>query len=163
MAASIRRLPVPGSVAGLDLKRVARVLVKHRANVSAAAKALGVPSADLRKLTWSHPRLIELALEEAHRLVDRAEARIREALDGDHKDRALAAATYILSHFSAARDRGWSRHGGAGSYDLYSPPPAAVPTVVMWAGDSLGYRPLEPATPEARRLEADGPKDGRRH
>ena len=141
------RYRAPAGLAGLDLAVVARVLVKHRANVSAAAKALKVSSSDLRRLTWSHPRLIELALEEAHRLVDRAEARLVEALDGDHKDRAQAAATYILSHFSVARERGWSRHGGG--YDM-DPPPAAAPTVVIWAGDSLGYRPPLPAAPEER-------------
>jgi hypothetical protein len=48
----------PAGLAGLDLAVVARVLVKHRANVSAAAKALKVSSSDLRRLTWSHPRLI---------------------------------------------------------------------------------------------------------
>jgi hypothetical protein len=154
----------PVGLAGLDLGRVARVLVKHRANVSAAAKALKVSSSDLRRLTWSHPRLIELALEEAHRLVDRAEAKLVEALDGDHPDRALSAATYILSHFSVARERGWSRHGGVdGSHDLYSRPPAAAPTLVIWASEgSAGYRPLAPNVPEAR-AAFDPPDDRRRH
>jgi hypothetical protein len=152
-ATPIRRLPVPASVAELDLALVARVLVKHRANVSAAARELSVPSHDLRKLTWSHPRLIEVALEEAHQLVDKAESKLRAALDGDHPDRALAAATFILSHHRAARERGWNRHGGG--YDM-DPPPGAAPTVVIWAGDSLGYRPPLPAAPEehARQVSA---------
>jgi hypothetical protein len=139
----------PAGLAGLDLAVVARVLVKHRANVSAAAKALKVSSSDLRRLTWSHPRLIELALEEAHRLVDRAEAKLREALDGDHADRALAAATYILSHSSAARERGWCRAGGG--RDAWESPPPAATVIVQWASEgSAGYRPLAPNVPEAR-------------
>jgi hypothetical protein len=146
---SIRRRPVPASVSGLDPVRVARVLVKRQANVSAAARDLGVPSADLRKLTWSHPWLVEVALEEAERLVDRAEARLTAALDGPHPDRALAAATFILSHHRAARERGWGPHSGP-YRNLYEVPPAAAPTVVIWAGDAAGYRPLAPNVPEAR-------------
>ncbi len=155
--ASQRRLPAPASCANIDLARVEVALVKHRANVHAAARELNVPSADLRKLTWSHPRLVEVALEEAERLVDRAEAKLNEALDGDHKDRALSAAMFILRHHRAAAVRGWSQHGG--SDDVYDPPPAAAPTVVIWAGDMpAGYKPGLPDAPEARRsalVEAD--------
>jgi hypothetical protein len=131
----IRRLSVPASVASLPLALVERALIKHHANVRAAACELKVPSGDLRKLTWSHPRLIELALEEAERLIDRAEERIQEALDGDHPDRALSAATFILSHHRAARERGWGRSSYAGSsYD--DPPPQTIK--VCWLGDSHG-------------------------
>ena len=49
----VRRLGVPLSCRDLDLSVVAQVLVKHRANVHAAARELNVPSGDLRKLTWS--------------------------------------------------------------------------------------------------------------
>ena len=63
----------PAGLAGIDLAEVERVLVKHHANVTAAARELNVSSHDLRRLTWSKPRLIDTALEEAHRLIDRAE------------------------------------------------------------------------------------------
>jgi hypothetical protein len=90
----------------------------------------------LRRLTLRHPTLVMDALERAHRLVDEAEAKLRKALRGDHLERSLRASLFILSHGSAARERGWGRHGGArdGSYDA----PAAAPTVVIWAGDSVG-------------------------
>jgi hypothetical protein len=156
----LHRVKVPASAAALDLERVRRALFKADGDVSRAAKSLKVKSADLRRLTWRHPTLIMDALERAHRMVDKAEEKLREALDGDHRERSLRASLFILSHSPAARERGWSRHGGG--YDI-DPPPAAAPTVVIWAGDSLGYRQLEPATPEARRPEADGPEDGRRH
>jgi hypothetical protein len=172
----VRRLSVPSSCAKLDLGRVARVLVKHHANVRAAARELQVPSGDLRKLTWSHPRLVELALEEAERLVDRAEERIQEALDGDHPDRALSAATFILSHHRAARERGWRRSSSAGSsYDAYNDDPPPQTIKVCWLGDSHGYQPVLPATPEERmrqvsaasspadRRDADAPNTGRVH
>ena len=80
--------------------------MKHHANVSAAARELNVPSGDLRKLTWSHPRLIELALEEAERLVDRAEENLLKALDGDHRGAGVAGEPV---HFVAQRcgSRAW--------------------------------------------------------
>jgi hypothetical protein len=146
------RLRPPAGLADIDLALVARVLVEHRANVHAAAAELGVPSADLRKLTWSHPRLIEVALEEAELLVDRAEENVRRAVHDDaHPDRALQASIYVLSHHRAARERGWSRFSG-GDRDGWAadlPPP---PTVVVWAGDMPGYRAPPPAAPEARAL-----------
>ena len=172
----VRRLSVPASCAKLDLARVELALIKHHANVRAAARELDVPSGDLRKLTWSHPRLIELALEEAERLVDRAEERIREALDGDHPDRALSAATFILSHHRAARERGWSRSSSAGSsYDAYNDDPPPQTIKICWLGDSHGYPPPLPAAPGERmrqvsassspadRRDADAPDTGRVH
>jgi hypothetical protein len=138
-------------------------MFKHDGNVTKAAKALKVPSSDLRRLTWRHPTLVMDALEHAHRLVDKAESKLREALCGDHAERSLRAATFILAHSAAARERGWSRHAPAGSFSdaLYPSSPAAPsPTVVLWAGDAGGYRPLEPNVPEARSL--DSPEDRRR-
>jgi hypothetical protein len=168
----VRRLPVPASCAKLDLGLIERALIKHHASVRAAALELEVPSGDLRKLTWSHPRLIELALEEAELLVDRAEERIREALHGDHPDRALSAATFILSYHRVARERGWSRSSYAGSsYD--DPPPQTIK--VCWLGDSHGYAPALPDPPVERmrqvsaasspadRRDADAPDTGRVH
>ena len=154
------RLKVPASVAGLDFDRVRKAFFEADGNVTRAARVLKVPSADLRRLTQRHPKLVMDALELAHRRVDKAEAKLLEALDGDHVERSLRASLFILSHSAAARERGWARHGG-GTGDLYSPPPAATPTVVIWAGDAPGYRPLAPNVPEARRLAADGPEDGR--
>jgi hypothetical protein len=141
------RPKVPASVADLDLDRVRRALVKVDGNVTKAAKTLKVNSADLRRLTWRHPTLIMDALEQAHRMVDKAEEKLRAALYGDHPERSLRAATFVLSHSAAARDRGWYRAGSG--YDV-NPPPAAAPTVVIWAGDAPGYFPPLPAAPEAR-------------
>jgi hypothetical protein len=84
-----------------------------------------------------------------------------KALDGDHADRALRASLFILSHSAAARERGWCRHACVGYDDLY-PPPAAAPTVVIWAGDMPGYRPPLPAAPEAR-ASSDSLEDERFH
>ena len=128
-----RKVKVPASVANIDFDRVRRALFKADGNVTRAAKALKVNSADLRRLTWRHPALIMDALEHAHRLCDKAEEKLREALYGDHANRALAAATFVLSHSPAASERGWSR--SAGSYD----DPARSPrrAVVQWADGTL--------------------------
>jgi hypothetical protein len=93
-----RRPKVPASLADMDLDRVRRVMFRSDGNVTRAAKALKVSSADLRRLTWRNPTLIMDALEQAHRLVDKAEEKLRAALYGDHQERSLRAATFILSH-----------------------------------------------------------------
>jgi hypothetical protein len=144
-----RRSKVPASLAHMDLDRVKRALFKHEGNVSKAARRLRVNSLDLRRLCWARHELVALALEHAHRLVDKAEEKLIAALDGDHPERSLRASLFILSHSSAARERGWGRHGGDSGYD-YSPPAAAAPVAVIWQGDAAGYRPLSPAAPEAR-------------
>jgi hypothetical protein len=162
------KVKVPASVANIDLDRVRRALFKADGNVTKAAKSLKVSSADLRRLTWRHPKLIMDALERVHCMIDKAEENLRKALRGDHPERSLRASLFILSHSPVARERGWGRHGGDSGYD-YSPPPAAALTVV-WQGDSLGYRPLSPAAPEARAsstaapsLSGDSLKDERVH
>ena len=101
-----RRPKVPASVASLDLDRVRRALFKADGNVTRAAKSLKVSSADLRRLTWRHPKLILDALENAHRLVDKAEENLLKALDGDHAD---AGAKGEPVHFVAQRrgSRAW--------------------------------------------------------
>jgi hypothetical protein len=142
------KVKVPASVANIDLDRVRRALFRADGNVTKAAKSLKVSSADLRRLTWRHPKLIMDALERVHCMIDKAEENLRKALRGDHPDRALRASLFILSHSSVARERGWYRHGG-GFYDA-DPPPASPPTIVIWQGDLPGYRPLAPSIPEAR-------------
>ena len=86
------RVKVPASVADLDLGRVRRKLFEADGNITKAARALKVNSADLRRLTWRHPTLVMDALEQAHRRVDKAEEKLLAALDGDHFERSLRAA-----------------------------------------------------------------------
>ena len=119
------KVKVPASVASLDFDRVRRALFRADGNITKAAKSLKVSSADLRRLTWRHPKLI------------------MDALRDDHPERSLRASLFILSHSPVARERGWCRHGGDSGYD-YSPPPAAALSVV-WAGDMPGYSPPAPS------------------
>jgi hypothetical protein len=99
-----RRSKVPASLANIDLERVKRALFKHEGNISLAARTLKVNSFELRRC-WAKYELIALALEHAHRLVDKAEQKLTEALDGDHAERSLRAAMFVLSHSDAARER----------------------------------------------------------
>jgi hypothetical protein len=99
----------PESLRYLDLTAVGRALVETEGNVTAAAKKLGVPSHELRRLTWSVPALIDVALELAERMVDAAESRLREALESDDPRQRLTAAMFILSKHRLARERGWGQ------------------------------------------------------
>ena len=56
---------IPASCRNLDLNKAAKELISRQGNVTAAAKALGVPAHDLRLLTRAQPRLIEAAFERA--------------------------------------------------------------------------------------------------
>jgi hypothetical protein len=94
---------VPGSCVGLNLALVEKTLTKHQANVAAAAKELGVPVSDLRRLTWAKPALLETALDEMEAVVARAEGVLIEMLDSDDPRRRERAVDKILSSW-AARD-----------------------------------------------------------
>jgi hypothetical protein len=58
-----RARTIPESCADLDLEAAGRELIRAGGNVSAAAKALGVPTHDLRLLTHAVPELIDAALD----------------------------------------------------------------------------------------------------
>lgn len=163
----VRRLPVPASCADLDLAVVERALAKHHANVHAAAVELGVPSHDLRKMTWSIPRLLDIALEEAECLIDVAQANLRRALQGENSHLRLAASIYVLSNHRLAAARGWVPRRAAVN-DATSSTPVRTVIVSRWLGDMPGYQPEAPSIPEARALaspidhaDLDAPEDGR--
>jgi hypothetical protein len=92
---------VPASCVGLDLALVEQALTKHRANVAAAAKELGVPVSDLRRLTWAKPDLLQTALDEMTVVVARAEGVLIEMLASDDPRRPERAADKILSSWAA--------------------------------------------------------------
>ena len=103
------RSVIPASCRSLDLAKAAKELIRTQGNVSAAAKALGVPIHDLRLLTRAEPRLIEAAFEAEEQALDKAEAEIRNALNSADKARALAAAAALLRISPAAKRRDWTR------------------------------------------------------
>jgi hypothetical protein len=103
------RVNVPPSCRSLDLNKAAKELISRQGNITAAAKALGVPAPDLRLLTRAQPRLIEAAFEAEEQALDRAEAEIRNALNSADKARALSAAAALLRISPAAKRRDWTR------------------------------------------------------
>ena len=55
---------IPDTVAHLDADVVVETLSRHGVNVSEAASELGVGSADLRRLLWARPHLVDAAAED---------------------------------------------------------------------------------------------------
>ena len=78
MALPARR--IPESVAHLDVEIVAAALIRNDANVRNAARALGVPSGDLRKLVLVDQRLADAALEAVELRLDDAEANLERGV-----------------------------------------------------------------------------------
>src|ERR1700757_4641857 len=101
------KVAIPPSCAALDLALVRRELIAAGANVTAAAKALGVPVTNLRLMTRALPVLIEAALEAEEQALDEAEAGLRAALQHPEASRRIAAAAHILKSSPAGRRRGW--------------------------------------------------------
>jgi hypothetical protein len=87
----------PPGCAHLDLKEVERVLTRHRANISEAAKELGVSRTDLRRLTWHNPKLLEEGLIWCEVYVGRCNGLLIQALNSKSRRRREWAADRILS------------------------------------------------------------------
>jgi hypothetical protein len=103
---------VPISCRELDLAHAEAALVKHRCNVAGAARELGVPASDFRRLVSWGP-LAAAAREQVEQALDRAEAVLRAGLeDGDALVRLKAASTF-LTLTSAGRRRGFGRGASA--------------------------------------------------
>lgn len=126
------RPAIPGSCRGLELKVIERTLFDKRGNVSAAATALGLPSADLRQLVWSIPSLGDVVYEKLEQAIDEAEQAVWDGLESHSMSERLAAANLMLKS-AVARRRGW---GGAASH----------------------HEPVEPQTVTLRWLDEPKPK-----
>ena len=104
------RSSLPASCRELDLAVVEAALVKHRCNVAAAARALGVPASDLRRLvTWGP--LAAAVSEQVEQAIDRAEAVLLDGLDSPDVMMRLKAASALLRLSPAGRRRGFGRGG----------------------------------------------------
>jgi hypothetical protein len=77
------------------------MLEKHFGHIPAAARELGVPAPDLRRLTWARPDLLNEALEELELAVIVAQGRVIEALDSPDPRRREWAAEKILGSWMA--------------------------------------------------------------
>jgi hypothetical protein len=119
-----QKLPVPVSCVHLDLAAIKAELIRTEGNVTAAATALSVPSADLRKLVWSTTSLTDVIFEQLEQMIDAAEQALRDGLKDADMGRRLQAATALLTLSPAARKRGWGRSGAL--HDEPGAPPAVT-------------------------------------
>jgi hypothetical protein len=116
------------SCAHLDVREIERELIKARGNVTAAAKVLGVPSADLRKLVWANTALVDAVFEAVEATLDEAQAIVFEALRSDDKAHRLAGAKAIL-RTPAGKRRGW---GTGSAIDLGGVDEEEPTTTIKW-------------------------------
>jgi hypothetical protein len=115
---------IPKSCAHLDHREIEAELIKTSGNVTATAKTLGVPSADLRKLVWS-TKLADTVYEVVEGKLDEVTQVLLDALEGDDKTHKLQAAKVLLTQTTNGRRRGWGA-GSAIALELDEPQPAAT-------------------------------------
>ena len=120
--------PMPASCLRLDIGKARRELVRARGDVTAAARRLKVPSADLRQLTRAAPELIDAVIEMEEQRIDAAEAELMADLKGPDQAARLEAATHLLRVSPAARRRGWGQKAVATEAE-------AQPIAVKWRDD----------------------------
>ncbi len=119
-----QKLPVPVSCTHLDFAAIEAELIRREGNVTAAATALSVPSADLRKLVWSTTSLTDVIFEQLEQMIDEAEQALRDGLKDADMGRRLQAAVTLLTQSAAGRRRGWGRSGV--SHDEVAEAPAVM-------------------------------------
>ena len=130
MALPARR--IPESVAHLDVEIVAAALVRNDANVRNAARALGVPSGDLRKLVLVDQRLADAALEAVELRLDDAEANLSEALRCGDPRRRDSVSMFMLRNVQRAAKRGYAVAASAASLEVECRTGAAGSLVFSW-------------------------------
>jgi hypothetical protein len=90
----------------VGLEAIERELLDKCGSVSAAARALGVSSADLRRLIGSRPLLAYAVYEGTERAIDEAVQVLRDGMRRPELSQRLAAAAFFLRHTEAGRSRG---------------------------------------------------------
>jgi hypothetical protein len=144
---------VPATVADLDLAVAVEVLARHACNVTDAARDLGVPPSDLRRLLWANPKLQDEAFEVVEARLDTAEKNIAEALKSEDSRRRDAASFFVLRNTARAKRRGWITSSVA-SVDITvnaNLPPRQI--VFRWRNEDDDKRDAEAAEVERLREE----------
>ena len=95
------RTNAPASCADLCPAKVVRALERSFGQIPPAARELGVPIQDLRRLTWAQPKLLEEALEDHELAVQRAIGVVIQALYSDDPRRQMWASDKIMSSWLA--------------------------------------------------------------
>jgi hypothetical protein len=116
---------IPKSCAHLEFREIEAELIKTSGNVTLTAKALGVPSGDLRRMVWE-TALADTVFEQIEQTLDEAQQVVRDALESDDKLHKLRAARAMLLT-TAGKRRGW----GSGSA-IGEEPVEAQPVTIKW-------------------------------
>jgi hypothetical protein len=99
----------PSSCEHLSFAAIQQALLDKRGSVTGAARALGVPSSDLRRLAQESPALVEAAYEAMEQGLDQAVAVLFEGMRRKDIRQQLKAAAFFLRHTEAGRLRSLSR------------------------------------------------------
>ncbi len=150
---------VPESVAHLDVEIVAAALIRSDANIGNAARALGVPSGDLRKLVLIDQRLADAALEAVELRLDDAEANLHEALHCDDPRLRVDVSKFMLRNTQSAAKRGYAVAASAASLEV-SLGDKAEPRHITFSWLGEGERETETFERDGQTFEV--PKYGKR-
>ena len=131
-------MPLPATVAHLDVDAVADVLINHHANIRNAARALNVPSGDLRKWVLLDERLSAAAVEAIELKLDVAEANLHEALGSEDSRRRDAVSMFFLRHVQRAAKRGYAV--AALGVEANAEPARPVRYTIRWANEPVDDR-----------------------
>ena len=131
-------MPLPATVAHLDVDAVADVLINHHANIRNAARALNVPSGDLRKWVLLDERLSAAAVEAIELKLDVAEANLHEALGSEDPRRRDAVSMFFLRHMQRAAKRGYAV--AALGVEANAEPARPVRYTIRWATEPVDDR-----------------------
>jgi hypothetical protein len=143
---------VPATVASLAPNMVSEALARHACNVSDAARDLGVPPSDLRRLLWANPQLQDAAFEVVEGRLDLAEKNIAESLRSGNGRERLAASFFTIRNSHRARKRGWITSSTSAAELSISTEAAQLQTITFCWQNSDGSK-YEPATES---FERDG-------
>ena len=127
-------MPLPATVAHLDVDAVADVLINHHANIRNAARALNVPSGDLRKWVLLDERLSAAAVEAIELKLDVAESNLTEALSSEDPRRRDAVSMFFLRHVGRAAKRGYAI--AALGVEANAEPARPVHYTIRWANET---------------------------
>ena len=143
---------IPESVAHLDIEIVAAALIRNDANVRNTARALGVPSSDLRKLVLIDQQLADAALEAVELRLDDAEANLSEALRCGDPRRRDSVSMFMLRNMQRAAKRGYTVSASAASLEVNVDAPPARYTV-RWMNERDSKSSPESEAAELKRDE----------
>src|SRR6516225_1407439 len=101
------RSAIPSSVRSLPFDQVANALTETRVNVSAAARSLGVPPGDLRRVLAIVRPLLDLVVEIEEQRIDKAVSNLDAMLDSENDGLRKESSLFVLRQHKRAVDRGW--------------------------------------------------------